>query len=233
VVIRRKVAHAASSMKRSSAASAEESRTDRELVYAARAGDTGAFDALFYRYRDGIFRLGLAITRDPSAAEEIVVDAFARAHRALARLEPDDSLRPWLYRVAVNLSYNRRPRKNIVLSPLDDASDLALGNEESPSSLAEQAELRRLVLAAVDLLGPKQRVVVVLHYLNGLNLAEIAEVVDCPVGTVKSRLHYALRRLRAHLAAHPEFGIEPARPLLAIDLRTRRPITAPVRIEGE
>jgi RNA polymerase sigma-70 factor (ECF subfamily) len=211
-----------------------DARTDRDLVYAARDGETTAFDALFYRYRDGIFRLGLAITKDPSHAEEIVVDTFARAHRALARLEPDDSLRPWLYRVAVNLSYNRRPRKNIVLSPLDEAADEALANEEgSPSNVAEQAELRRLVLSAVEQLGPKHKLVVVLHYLNGLNLTEIAEVVDCPVGTVKSRLHYALRRLRAHLSAHPELGIEPSRPLLATGLRARGPIPAPVRIEGE
>jgi RNA polymerase sigma-70 factor (ECF subfamily) len=211
-----------------------DARTDHDLVYAAREGETVAFDALFYRYRDGIFRLGLAITKDPSAAEEIVVDTFARAHRALARLEPNDSLRPWLYRVAVNLSYNRRPRKNVVLSPLEDAADESLANEEgSPSSLAERAEQRRLVLAAVDELGPKHRLVVMLHYLNGLNLTEIAEVVDCPVGTVKSRLHYALRRLRAHLAAHPELGIEPTRPLLATGLRAPRPITAPVPIEGE
>jgi RNA polymerase sigma-70 factor (ECF subfamily) len=211
-----------------------DARSDHDLVYAARDGDIPAFDALFYRYRDGIFRLGLAITRDPSAAEEIVVDTFARAHRALARLEPDDSLRPWLYRVAVNLSYNRRPRKNVVLSSLDDAADEALANEDgSPSHVAEQAEVRRLVLAAVDELGPKHRLVVVLHYLNGLNLTEIAEVVDCPVGTVKSRLHYALRRLRTHLAAHPELGIEPSRPLLATGLRAPRPIRAHVPIEGE
>jgi len=214
--------------------SAADARTDHDLVYAARDGEVAAFDALFYRYRDGIFRLGLAITRDPSAAEEIVVDTFARAHRALARLEPDDSLRPWLYRVAVNLSYNRRPRKNVVLSSLDEAADEALANEDgSPSHVAERAELRRLVLAAVDELGPKHRLVVVLHYLNGLNLTEIAEVVDCPVGTVKSRLHYALRRLRTHLAAHPELGIEPSRPLLATGLRAPRPIVAPVPIEGE
>lgn len=211
-----------------------DARTDRELVYAAREGEMLAFDALFYRYRDGIFRLGLAITKDPSAAEEIVVDTFARAHRALARLEPDDSLRPWLYRVAVNLSYNRRPRKNVVLSSLEDAADEALANEEgSPSSVAEQAELRRLVLAVVDELGPKHRIVVVLHYLNGLNLTEIAEVVDCPVGTVKSRLHYALRRLRTHLASHPELGIEPSRRVMATGLQVPKPIPAPVRIEGE
>jgi RNA polymerase sigma-70 factor, ECF subfamily len=211
-----------------------DARTDHDLVYAARDGDTIAFDALFYRYRDGIFRLGLAITKDPSSAEEIVVDTFARAHRALARLEPDASLRPWLYRVAVNLSYNRRPRKGVVLSSLDDAVDEALANEDgSPSHVAEQAELRRLVLGAVDELGPKHRLVVVLHYLNGLNLTEIAEVVGCPVGTVKSRLHYALRRLRMHLAAHPELGIEPSRPFIATGLRAARSITASVPLEGE
>jgi RNA polymerase sigma-70 factor (ECF subfamily) len=211
-----------------------DARTDHDLVYAAREGDTIAFDALFYRYRDGIFRLGLAITKDPGAAEEIVVDTFARAHRALARLEPDDSLRPWLYRVAVNLSYNRRPRKGVVLSSLDDAIDQALANEEgSPSHVAEQAELRRLVLGAVEELGPKHKLVVVLHYLNGLNLTEIAQVVECPVGTVKSRLHYALRRLRMHLAAHPELGIEPSRPVMATGLRASKPVTAPVPVEGE
>src|SRR6185295_7060869 len=118
----------------------EERRTDRELVYAARDGDMLAFDALFYRYRDGIFRLGLAITKDPSAAEEIAVDTFTRAHRALARLEPEGSLRPWLYRVAVNLSYNRRPRKGVILSPLEDVTEEVMeSGDRSPSSLAELA----------------------------------------------------------------------------------------------
>ncbi len=208
----------------------EESRGDRELVYAARTGDGLAFDALFYRYKDGIFRLGLAITKDPSAAEEIVVDTFARTHRALARLEPEGSLRPWLYRVAINLSYNRRPRKNVVVSALEDATaDIPESGERSPSSLAELAELRQVVLAAVDTLGPKHRVVVVLHYLNGLNLAEIAEVVDCPVGTVKSRLHYALRGLRAHLAAHPELGFEPSGGVVATSGQRPLPVAEAAR----
>ena len=109
-----------------------EPRSDRELVYAARDGDMQAFDALFYRYKDGIFRLGLAITKDPSHAEEIVVDTFTRAHRALARLEPEGSLRPWLYRVAINLSYNRRPRKGIVLSDPSPAGVIAIEPNERP-----------------------------------------------------------------------------------------------------
>ena len=187
-----------------------EPRGDRELVHAARAGDTVAFDSLFYRYRDGIYRLGVAITKDPSAAEEIVIDTFARAHRAIERLEPDDSLRPWLYRVAVNLSYNRRPRKGVTFSSLEDgAQDLATEGE-TPSEAAERDERRRVVLECVDTLGPKHKVVVVLHYLNGLNLAEIAEIIEVPVGTVKSRLHYALRKLRVQLSAHPGLDFEPA-----------------------
>jgi RNA polymerase sigma-70 factor (ECF subfamily) len=211
------------------AAAEEEARTDRELVYAARGGDMLAFDRLFYRYKDGIFRLGLAITKDPSAAEEIVVDTFTRAHRALGRLEPDGSLRPWLYRVAVNLSYNRRPRRNVVVGPLEEASEEVFeSGERSPSSLAELAELRAVVLGAVDTLGPKHRVVVILHYLNGLNLSEIAQIVECPIGTVKSRLHYALLRLRTYLAAHPELGFEPAPSLLATSSRMPRPAVEPV-----
>jgi RNA polymerase sigma-70 factor (ECF subfamily) len=187
-----------------------EPRGDRELVHAARAGEALAFDNLFYRYRDGIYRIAMSITKDPSAAEEIVVDTFGRAHRALERLEPDDSLRPWLYRVAVNLSYNRQPRKGVTFSSLDDgAADLA-AEGESPTEVAERAERRRVVLECVDTLGPKHKVVVVLHYLNGLNLAEIAEIVEAPVGTVKSRLHYALRTLRMQLSAHPGLDFEPA-----------------------
>jgi RNA polymerase sigma-70 factor (ECF subfamily) len=196
---------------------AAEPRGDRELVHAARAGDTLAFDNLFYRYRDGIYRLGFAITKDPSAAEEIVVDTFARAHRALERLEPDDSLRPWLYRVAVNLSYNRRPRKGVTFSPLDEGTEDIAAEAESPSEVAERAERRRVVLECVDGLGPKHKIVVVLHYLNGLNLAEIAEIVEVPVGTVKSRLHYALRKLRVQLSSHPGLDFEPAEVLDATE----------------
>jgi RNA polymerase sigma-70 factor (ECF subfamily) len=194
-----------------------EPRGDRELVHAARGGEILAFDNLFYRYRDGIYRLGFAITMDASAAEVIVVDTFARAHRAIERLEPDDSLRPWLYRVAVNLSYNRRPRKGVTFSSLDDGTDDIAAEGESPSEAAERAERRRVVLECVDTLGAKHKIVVVLHYLNGLNLAEIAEIIEVPVGTVKSRLHYALRKLRLQLSAHPGLDFEPAEALAATE----------------
>lgn len=198
-------------------------RTDRELVLAIRAGEQSAFEALFYRYRDGIFRLGLAITRDPSHAEEIVVDTLARAYRAIARLEPDDSLRPWLFRVAINLSYSRRPRAGVTFSTLEAALDELVSPEErSPAASAERAEERAVVLECVDRLSPKHKVVVILHHLNGLSLAEIGEVVGSPVGTVKSRLHYALRQLRTHLSAHPGLFLEPAAEISAIRERMEK-----------
>lgn len=205
--------------KRAGDGPAAEPRGDRELVHAARAGDVLAFDNLFYRYRDGIYRLAASITKDPSAAEEIVVDTFARAYRALERLEPDDSLRPWLYRVAVNLSYNRQPRKGVFFSSLEDGAADLPADGESPSDVAERGERSRAVLECVDGLGPKHKIVVVLHYLNGLNLAEIAEVVEVPVGTVKSRLHYALRKLRVQLSAHPGLDFEPGETLEATQVR--------------
>ena len=200
-----------------------ELRGDRELVHAARAGEVLAFDNLFYRYRDGIYRLAMSITKDPSAAEEIVVDTFARAHRALERLEPDDSLRPWLYRVAINLSYNRQPRKGVTFSSLEDAAADLPAEGESPSDAAERGERRRVVLECIDSLGSKHKLVVVLSYLNGLNLAEIAEIVEVPVGTVKSRLHYALRKLRLQLSAHPGLDFEPARVFEATGEQMERP----------
>lgn len=185
-------------------------RSDKELVLAARAGHTAAFDLLFYRYRDGIYRVGLAVTKDPSAAEEILVDTFARAYRALERLDPHDSLRPWLYRVALNLSYNRFSRGRYTTQPLEDATEHAVEAEEiSPHGLAERGEVQRAVLEAIDGLSFKHRVVVILHHLHGMDLAEIAEIVDCPVGTVKSRLHYALRRLRTSLLADRRIELEP------------------------
>lgn len=187
-------------------------RSDKELVVAARSGDTRSFDLLFYRYRDGIYRVAYAVTKDRSAAEEILVDTFARAYRALARLDPHDTLRPWLYRVALNLSYNRRPRGRVTLQPLEDATEKVLLDEEvSPHALAERGELQRAVLDAIDGLPFKHRVVVILHHLHGMDLAEIAEIVDCPVGTVKSRLHYALRRLRTSLLADRRLELEPIR----------------------
>ena len=194
-------------------------RSDRDLVRSAQAGDMASFDGLFYRYRDGIYRVALAVTKDPSSAEEILVDTFARAHRALARLDPRDTLRPWLYRVALNLSYNRRSRRVFPVRTLDEATEeVVVAEESSPQALAERGELQRAVLDAVDHLSFNHRVVVILHYLHGMNLSEIAEIAGCPVGTVKSRLHYALRRLRTRLLADRRIEVEPLGPALRIGI---------------
>jgi len=184
--------------------------SDVRLARLAGRGDQRAFEAIFERYHQEIYQYCRAILSDPDEAQDALQSTMTSALRSLPGDERQIALRPWLYRVAVNLSYNRRPRKGVTFSSLDDGTDDIAAEGESPSDAAERTERRRVVLECVDTLGPKHKIVVVLHYLNGLNLAEIAEIVEVPVGTVKSRLHYALRKLRVQLSAHPGLDFEPA-----------------------
>ena len=154
------------------------------------------------RYRTPIYRTAYGLTGDPQAAEEILQDTFARAYQRRHILRPDVSPLPWLHRVALNLCYSRLGRRRLPSEPMGDAviglvRDLAT----EPAEHAEQQELRRIVRDGVADLPPKHQSVVILYYLHGLSLQETAELLDIRLGTVKSRLHYALA-----LAAHPARG---------------------------
>ena len=114
---------------------------------------------------------------------------------------------PWLHRVALNLCYSRLGRRRLPSEPMGDAviglvRDLAT----EPAEHAEQQELRRIVRDGVANLPPKHQSVVILYYLHGLSLQETAELLDVRLGTVKSRLHYALRSLRTRLEGDRRFG---------------------------
>ena len=173
---------------------------DAELVLRIRAGDIDAFAALYEKYKRQLYRTALAITGDSGAAEEILQDGFVRAYLAMERVDASLSLAPWLYRIVVNLSYNWTNRNRHWPLDLEEWIDrLVAGSAASPEHEAEGNELRDIVWKAVASLGFKQRAVVVLFYLQGCSLAEIAHVLDCPVGTVKSRLHYANKALRQKL----------------------------------
>jgi RNA polymerase sigma-70 factor (ECF subfamily) len=108
-----------------------------------------------------------------------------------------------LHRIAINLSANRRARKRFLIIPLDSLADRLLSNEDlSPEHLAERNELRLAVQRAVAELDFKHRAVIVLFYLHDFSLKEVAYILDCPVGTVKSRLHYACQTLKHRLESH-------------------------------
>lgn len=171
---------------------------DGTLVSQARSGDVAAFEALYKKYGTMVFRTAYAILRDRYAAEEVTQECFVRAYRSLHQVEERDSVGPWLHRIAVNLSYNwwRQTHRYQIL-PLDflTRADHA-ARSESPQAALARAEAGGVLAQALESLGFDQRAALILFYLGGFSLEEIAYILDCPVGTVKSRLHYGRAKLK-------------------------------------
>lgn len=182
--------------------------TDIELVKRTRAGDFDAFAALYLRYARSIFRVIYAMTQDRAAAEDLLQETFFRVYRNLDRIDESvDSLQPWLYRIAINLTNNwltRTPKT----SPLDKVSEWFQRHiHVSPDHIIERDERIRAVQDAIAKLDEKHRIVVVLYYLQELPLEEIAGILNLPVGTVKSRLYHARRQLKDHLQADQRISV--------------------------
>jgi RNA polymerase sigma-70 factor (ECF subfamily) len=174
--------------------------TDSQLVENALQGDLSAFEALYQRHSTSVFRTIQSVVRDRGAAEDILQECFVRAYRNLHRVDQTvDSLAPWLHRIALNLSYNKLSRRHAFLPGLDVMANFLASSRLAPDSQAEAEEMRRAVWDAIEKLEDKYRLVVVLYYLQELSLREIAEIVDAPTGTIKSRLFYARQQLRCAL----------------------------------
>ncbi len=173
---------------------------DAVLIERLRAHDLDSLGILFDRYYPQIYRTAVTVTHDSAVAEDIAQDCFLKLHHYADRIDTTLPLAPWLYRVTVNLAYtwiSRSKNRRVSLEALVD--QLMTPSWHSPDQLAEHAEVQQQVRSAIAELQFPQQVVVVLHYLSDLSLEEIAEVVDCPVGTVKSRLYYARENLRRRL----------------------------------
>lgn len=174
--------------------------SDGELIRRLQQPDLDALGVLFERYRTRVYRTALAIVRDPVVAEDILQDCFLKVYHNADRLDITRPLAPWLYRVTVNLSYTWLARGKHHRASLDTVIDRVISPmKQAPDQLTEQTELRKNVRKAIEALHIDQRVVVVLYYLNGLSLQDIANILDLPVGTVKSRLYYARENLRGTL----------------------------------
>lgn len=187
--------------------------SDGQLITQLQSGEIDVLGVLYERHKARVYRTALVITRDPLAAEDILQDCFLRIHKYAHRIDCSLPLEPWLYRVTVNLAYSWETRRKRWHTSLDVVLDrLASPARSSPELQAEMSEIRDKVMDAVFSLGFHQRIVVVLYYLNSLNLKEIAYILDCPVGTVKSRLHYGrenlLRKLETGQSVTPEMVCE-------------------------
>jgi len=175
---------------------------DSELIPRVRGGDLAAFEALYDKYKGRVYRAALAITRDRGAAEDILQECFLRVHAHIDKIDVSRPLSPWIHRIAVNLSYNWVTKRKRWFPSLEEVIEQFVGgHHDSPEHILEREELQRIVQEAIHSLSFAQRVVIILFYLNGFRLEEIAYILDCPVGTVKSRLYYGRQNLRRKLGA--------------------------------
>lgn len=170
--------------------------SDNQLMSRLQDGDLDALGILYERHKEPVYRTALAITCDPAAAEDILQDCFLRVHRYAHRFDNNRNLKPWLYRVTVNLAYNWETRRKRWQAPQNGVLEWLEGPAElTPEWQAEMNDIQRQVLKAVTQLSFNQGIAIKLYYLNSYSLSEIAQLLDCPVGTVKSRLHYGRENL--------------------------------------
>jgi RNA polymerase sigma-70 factor (ECF subfamily) len=163
-------------------------------------GSLDALGQLYDRYQQMVYRTALAITGDPDAAADLLQDVFLRLYRFAGRIDLERPLEPWLYRMTTNLAYTWIKRHNRWPKSLEDIAEwLTSGRKNPPLSQVELNDSWAQVQKALSSLPLSQRVVVVLYYINDLSLQEISDILDVPVGTVKSRLHYGRQALKEHL----------------------------------
>ena len=182
---------------------------ETELVKRARKGDLAAYDTLVRRYQERIYATLYHMTSNHEDANDLAQEAFIKAFQALRSFKGGSSFYTWVYRIAVNKTINylkqRRNRLQMSLDDLDvnaehDPDLVALISDKTPRREVALAELQEKLNAAMQKLSEPHRLVVTLHDVQGLSHEEIAEIMDCNVGTVRSRLFYARQQLQAYLS---------------------------------
>ena len=174
---------------------------DAELARRAKDGDVDSYERLVATYQDVAFRTAYLITRDAAEAEDAAQEGFVRAFYALQRFREGAPFRPWLLRIVANQAKNRRRSAGRRLELAARSQEVRASGDAAPSpeAAALDHEQREVLLKALDRLRDEERVAVALRYFVGLTETEMAEVMDCRPGTVKSRLSRGLSHLRIEL----------------------------------
>ena len=175
--------------------------SDEQLAQAAAAQDARALEELFRRYEPPVVRYLQRLTHDADAADDLFQDSFLRAYANLGRYDARRPFRPWLYRIATNVALDWLRRRTRA-----EAAQVPPPGEPSVDSEVVERALARRVEAAVAALSVDHRTVFVLRHYQGLDYAEIAQICGSPEGTVRSRMHYAIRALRGKLSFLVEEG---------------------------
>ncbi len=178
------------------------------LVQQARRGDLESYDELIRRYQERIYATIYHMTANHEDANDLAQESFIKAFQALKSFKGGSSFYTWLYRIAVNKTINflkqRKNRIHLSLNDLDFNTEhnpdlVALISEKTPHREVNLAELQEKLNEAMLKLSEPHRLVVVLHDVQGMSHDEIAKVMDCNIGTVRSRLFYARQQLQALL----------------------------------
>jgi RNA polymerase sigma-70 factor, ECF subfamily len=179
-------------------------RTDEELLQAYALGETPAFRALIERYRDELMRFLYRFMGSRDAAEDVFQEAFLQIHLSVDTFDPSRRFKPWLFTIAANKGrdMHRRKRRRSALELSADVGeeggptfvDLMEVDVPAPSAALDDAERDRLVQGVVDSLPDHQREILLLAYFQRLTYAQMADQLDVPIGTIKSRLHAAVAR---------------------------------------
>jgi RNA polymerase sigma-70 factor (ECF subfamily) len=181
---------------------------EMDLVRRAQRGDLKAYDELVQRYQERIYATVYHMTSNHEDANDLAQDSFIKAYQALKSFKGGSSFYTWLYRIAVNKTINflkqRKNRTHMSLNDLDFNTEnnpdlVALISENTPRRDAGLKELQEKLNAALLKLSEPHRLVVVLHDVQGQSHEEIAEIMDCNIGTVRSRLFYARQQLQSLL----------------------------------
>jgi RNA polymerase sigma-70 factor (ECF subfamily) len=188
---------------------------DAVLVLRCKEGDREAFDEIVTRYKDGIYNYIGRMISNRDEVDDLAQEVFVRAYSGLKSFRQDSNLRTWLYRIASNLCIDRYRRAGVekkLIVPLEREQADDEGSRErdlpdrthDPQLVCERTELQAQVQKALSRLPDKLRTTILLYDMEGLSYEEIAEALDVPVGTVKSRLFNARMQLRNWLKTYVE-----------------------------
>jgi len=207
-----------STLKASAPANAEETAPalpnpvpteDFVLVQRSQQGDMSAYDDLVRRYQERVYATIYHMTANHEDANDLAQETFIKGYQALKSFKGDSSFYTWVYRIAVNKTINflkqRKNRTHMSLNDIDfnaenDPDLVALISDRTPRRDVGLTELQEKLNDAMQKLSPVHRLVVTLHDVQGLSHEEIGKIIDCNIGTVRSRLFYARQQLQAYLS---------------------------------
>jgi len=182
--------------------------SDLKLVERVQRGERAAFDLLVLRYQHKVLKLIMRYVHDASEAEDIAQESFVKAFRALPSFRGDSAFYTWLYRIAINTAKNHfaaqgRRAPTVVSNDIEDQEDgedsIRLSDTATPDSLYQSKQVGLAVNRAIDQLPADLRTAIVLRELEGLSYDEIAAAMNCPVGTVRSRIFRAREAIAQEL----------------------------------